>query len=64
VAVDALDQVVGGHVLVALGGFGVAVPKLLLDEAQRLTLDEPVGRGGVAQVWRSFLPLVRAMSRR
>ena len=39
VAVDALGQVAGGHVLVALGGFGVAVPKLLLDEVQRLALD-------------------------
>jgi hypothetical protein len=26
------------------------VPELLLDEVQRLALDEPVGRGGVAQV--------------
>jgi hypothetical protein len=39
VAVDALGQVAGGHVLVALGGFGVAVAKLLLDEVERLALD-------------------------
>jgi hypothetical protein len=39
--------------LVALGGLGVAVPKLLLDEVQRLTLEERAGRGGVAQVMKA-----------
>jgi hypothetical protein len=34
-----VQPVAGGHVLVALAGFGGAVAKLLLDEVQRLALD-------------------------
>jgi hypothetical protein len=53
VPVDALGHVVRDHVGVALGGLDVAMAELLLDEVQRLAVDEPVGRCGVAQIVQS-----------